>query len=371
MTSPHADTPPAPAPLRGPHTLLATTGGAEDVLLCGPAARAASAGSSRVTMLCRSTAVAAGRLLEGVDEVLAWEPPWSAGAPAPASGGEALLAPIRRCGADAAAVIGTPEREVLALTLVLRLAGVPRTAAVVDPSGALVQHPVAADPTRHEARTNLAVLAALGFALPPSGHERLQVRLPAEDAGDVAADVAGDDADALMPRRMRGRRRIRRDRVVVHPAASLGRGPAALSGERLDAIIDQLIDDGWNVLVTGSAQAPHPPARPRMVDLIGRTDLAGLAAVVAGCVAAVVGSATPAQLAAAVGTPVVSVLGSDASWSRRRPWRVPAIRLRADPAPGPGLAPFDEVTPEAVGAAVRSLTGPPSLFATEPGVRRR
>ncbi|MEZ5264452.1 MAG: hypothetical protein R2755_22335 [Acidimicrobiales bacterium] len=83
------------------------------------------------------------------------------------------------------------------------------------------------------------------------------------------------------------------------------------------------------------------------------------------------GSATPAQLAAAVGTPVVSVLGSDASWSRRRPWRVPAIRLRADPAPGPGLAPFGEVTPEAGRCSGALLTGPPSLFGTEPGVRRR
>ncbi|MEZ5264451.1 MAG: hypothetical protein R2755_22330 [Acidimicrobiales bacterium] len=121
------------------------------------------------------------------------------------------------------------------------------------------------------------MLAALGFALPPSGHERLQVRLPAEDAGDVAVTLPTPHAPPHARAAADPSRRIGRP----SGKASAG-GPAALSGERLDAIIDQLIDDGWNVLVTGSTEAPHPPARPRMVDLIGRTDLAGLAAVVAG-----------------------------------------------------------------------------------------
>jgi len=47
--------------------------------------------------------------------------------------------------------------------------------------------------------------------------------------------------------------------------------------------------------------------RPAVVDLGGRSDLAGLAAILAGAEAVVVGNTGPAHLAAAVGVPVVSL----------------------------------------------------------------
>ena len=63
------------------------------------------------------------------------------------------------------------------------------------------------------------------------------------------------------------------------------------------------------------------------VDLGGRTDLAGLAAVLAGAGCVVVGNTGPAHLAAAVGTPVVSLFAPTVPFGQWGPYRVPAVRL--------------------------------------------
>src|SRR6185503_17576148 len=73
---------------------------------------------------------------------------------------------------------------------------------------------------------------------------------------------------------------------------------------------EALAGDGWRVVVTGgpadraAGRAVTPPGG---VDLTGRTTLRELAGVLSGAVAVVVGNTGPAHLAAAVGTPVVSL----------------------------------------------------------------
>src|SRR5205085_5897153 len=66
---------------------------------------------------------------------------------------------------------------------------------------------------------------------------------------------------------------------------------------------------------------------PGVVDLGGRTDLPQLAAVVAGADAVVVGNTGPAHLAAAVGTPIVSLFAPTVPSSRWAPWGVPTVLL--------------------------------------------
>ena len=68
-------------------------------------------------------------------------------------------------------------------------------------------------------------------------------------------------------------------------------------------------------------------------DLGGATDLAGLAAVLAGASCVVVGNTGPAHLAAAVGTPVVSLFAPVVPAERWRPWRVAAVLLGDQSAP--------------------------------------
>jgi ADP-heptose:LPS heptosyltransferase len=63
------------------------------------------------------------------------------------------------------------------------------------------------------------------------------------------------------------------------------------------------------------------------IDLGGRTGWPELAAVLAGAEAVVVGNTGPAHLAAAVGTPVVSLFAPTVPARKWRPWGVPTVLL--------------------------------------------
>src|SRR5690606_25246871 len=100
-------------------------------------------------------------------------------------------------------------------------------------------------------------------------------------------------------------------------------------------------------------------------DLGGVTDLAQLAGVLehAGCLVA--GNTGPAHLAAAVGTPVVSLFAPIVSFGQWQPYRVPCVRLgdptaacrhtRAVHCPTPGHPCLASGEPAQVVAAVELL----------------
>jgi ADP-heptose:LPS heptosyltransferase len=122
--------------------------------------------------------------------------------------------------------------------------------------------------------------------------------------------------------------------VVVHPGAS---APArAWAPDRCAELVDALAAAGRAVVVTGApderALTRHVAGwpRPGVLDLGGATDFAGLAGVLAGADAAVVGNTGPAHLAAAVGTPVVSLYAPTVPAVRWRPWGVRHELLHAD-----------------------------------------
>ena len=155
----------------------------------------------------------------------------------------------------------------------------------------------------------------------------------------------------------------------MHPGASV---PArAWAPERNAELVAALVAAGWNVAVTGAPgerelTAYVAGARPGR-DLGGATDLAELAAVLEGAAAVVVGNTGPAHLAAAVGTPVVSLYAPTVPAERWRPWRVPHAILnepvpcagcRARSCPVPGHPCIDELPLEAVLDAVERLATP-------------
>jgi ADP-heptose:LPS heptosyltransferase len=67
-----------------------------------------------------------------------------------------------------------------------------------------------------------------------------------------------------------------------------------------------------------------------VTDAGGRTSLGELAGLLAGARCVVVGNTGPAHLAAAVGTPVVSLFAPTVPAVRWRPWRVPHELLYVD-----------------------------------------
>ena len=292
------------------HVLVVRLDSAGDVLLSGPAVRAVAAGAARVTYLCGPQGRAAAGLLPGVDDIVVHRAPWIDPDPQPVSRAAvtALVDDIAGRNVDAAVILSSWHQSALPTALVLRMAGVPTIAAVSeDYPGSLLDVRHAVDDDMHEVIRSLSTVATLGFQLPDGDDGRLRLRsLP-----------AGPEIDGPY--------------TVVHPGASV---PArAWSPTANAALVDSLVAAGRQVVVTGSPDeaglaafvAGHP--RPGVVDLGGRTDLAGLAAVLAGADAVVVGNTGPAHLAAAVGTPVVSLFAPTVPSSRWAPWGVPSVLL--------------------------------------------
>jgi ADP-heptose:LPS heptosyltransferase len=292
-----------------PHVLVARLDNDGDVLLAGPAIRAVAAGAGRVTLLCGPRGCHAAALLPAVDRVVVHRAEWIDPEPRPL-GRERTMAFVDEIAAlrvDRAIVLGSWHQSPLPLALLLRMAGVPFVAATSDhyPGSLLdVRHRIADDV--HEVERSLSLVAEAGYALPPDDDGGLAIRRPAAGLGWPAGDEPY---------------------VVVHPGASIpARAPAPAQATEL---VTALADSGRRVVVTGSTAERHltarvaGPPRPGVLDEGGATSLAELAEVLARADAVVVGNTGPAHLAAAVGTPVVSLFAPTMPAVRWRPWRVP------------------------------------------------
>jgi ADP-heptose:LPS heptosyltransferase len=306
------------------HVLAVRLDNDGDVLLAGPAIRALAHGADRVTLLCGPRGRQAAELLPGVDELVVWRAPWIDPEPEPVDRTviEALADRLAALQLDAAVVFGSFHQSPLPTALILRMAGVPFIAATsVDYPGSLldVRHRIGDDV--HEVERALDLAAAAGFPLPPGDDGALAVRR--DECRLVLSMGASDDT-----------RGDGGGYVVVHPGASVpARGWAP---ERNAALVQALVASGRRVVVTGApgetgltAFVAGPPS-DRVIDLGGRTSLAELADVLAAARCVVVGNTGPAHLAAAVGTPVVSLFAPTVPAVRWRPWRVRHELLYAD-----------------------------------------
>jgi ADP-heptose:LPS heptosyltransferase len=192
----------------------------------------------------------------------------------------------------------------------------------------------------------LSIAAAAGFTLPDDDDGRLRVR---DELPNVEHLV--DPGNPY---------------VVVHPGTSV---PArAWPARHYAELVPMLAGSGLTPVVTGSADEAAltgSVAGNHGIDLGGLLSFAELAAVIKGGSAIVVGNTGPAHLAAAVGTPVVSLFAPTVPASQWRPHRVPHILLgdqsapcrgsRARNCPIEGHPCLSGVTPAQVLLAVRSL----------------
>ena len=281
-----------------------------DVLLAGPAIRALAAGADHVTLLCGPRGRQAAALLPGVDEIVCWRASWIDPEPQPVGRADidALVDRVAALRPDVAIIFGSFHQSPLPTALVLRMAGVPWIGATsVDYPGALLDLRHAIGDDVHEVERSLDLVRAAGFELPPGDDGALRVR-------NVPPHRPADEY------------------VVVHPGASV---PArAWEPERNAELVAALAGAGRRVVVTGGpcerALTAFVAAAPGAIDLGAATDFAGLAAVIAGAGAIVVGNTGPAHLAAAVATPVVSLYAPTVPAVRWRPWMVPHELLYVD-----------------------------------------
>jgi histidinol-phosphate phosphatase family protein len=344
----HAPPGPAGPDRPRPGTVLAVRAdSAGDVLVTGPAIRAIAGRADRVVLLCGGRGRSAAGLLPGVDTLIEHTLPWIDPDPQPVdrAGVDDLVARIAAERIDEAVIFTSYHQSPLPLALLLRLAGIRRIAAISDdyPGSLLdVRHRVPDDLPEPERALSLA--AAAGFPAPADCRLRIREPGPAPLAPGY---------------------------VVVHPGASV---PArACPPQASRRIVRALVAAGRRVVVTGSPDETALTAAVAgadAIDLGGRTDLAGLAAVIAGAACIVVGNTGPAHLAAAVGTPVVSLYAPTVPFVRWAPFRVPLVRIgaadaacrdtRASHCPVPGHPCLSQVEPSDVAAAVDLLTNRPA-----------
>jgi ADP-heptose:LPS heptosyltransferase len=330
--------------------LIARLDNAGDVLLAGPAVRAVAAHVDRVVMVTGPHGSAAAEMLPGVDEVIEWCAPWIDPDPVPVTAEHvaALQRMVRAQAPRAALLLTSFHQSPLPLALLLRLAGVGWIGAISeDYPGSLLdlRHHVDGDPP--EAQRALELVCTAGYRLPAGDDGRLAVRRPLPNVEHLTGGPGY---------------------VVVHPGASV---PAReWPAQHCAQAVRALASAGHRVVVTGSACEQHltgEVASHTGIDLGGRTDLRTLAAVLDGACVVVAGNTGPAHLAAAVGTPVVSLFAPVVPAARWAPYGVPTVLLgdqhapcrdsRARHCPVPGHPCLSGVDPTDVVAAVGSLVG--------------
>lgn len=304
-------------PAAARRVLVARLDNLGDVLLSGPAVRAVAASGAEVHYLCSPQGRPAAVSLPGVARVLTARAPWIDADPRPATrtGMDHLIETLADPEADEALILTSFHQSPLPLALLMRMAGIERVAAIsVDYPGSLldIRHLVPED--IHEVERALSLVEAAGHHLPPGDDGRLRIAPP--HASDDIAAAAGDPGY-----------------VVVHPGASV---PArAWDPARHSQLVAALVSRGHRVVLTGgdgerpmtARVAAGMPVPGRVVDLAGRTDFQTLSAVVAAASVVVCGNTGPAHLAAAVGTPVVSIYAPTVPAVRWRPWMVPHVLL--------------------------------------------
>jgi ADP-heptose:LPS heptosyltransferase len=265
--------------------------------------------------MCGPCGQAAARLLPEVDELIVFRAPWIDPEPDPVDRAamESLVDRLAARLIDEAILLTSFHQSALPLALLLRMAGVPTIAAESeDYPGSLldVRHHVPGDV--HEVVRSLSTVGRLGYSLPPDDHGELRVYT----------------RGATIPNG------VEPPYVVVHPGASVN--ARAWAPERHALLVGALAHAGRRVVVTGApgerglTSFVAGPPNDRVVDLGGATNLAQLAEVLASADAVIAGNTGPAHLAAAVGTPVVSLFAPTVPAVRWHPWLVPHELLFVD-----------------------------------------
>lgn len=354
--------------------LVARLDSVGDVLLAGPAVRAVANGRradggapNDVVVLCGPQGQSAASLLPFVSDVFAWDSPWITNPAPPVSGRhlDALVDFVRNSRITEAVILTSFHQSSLPLAMLLRLAGVSRiTGASTDYAGSLLDvrlRPGEDFPEdQPEAVRALGIAKAAGFRLRDGDDGKLMVKEPPD-----VRNLVGEEPY-----------------VVVHPGATV---PArAWPPLHHAAAVELLEGSGHRVVVTGGpgeTELTATVAGPSALDLGGLTDLRTLSGVLAKAQVVVTGNTGPAHLAAAVGTPVVSLFSPVVPAVRWAPYGVPLELLgdqnarckgsRARLCPVPGHPCLSSVSPEQVVEAVERLMRGISSLSTRRKVRRQ
>ncbi|WP_374672882.1 glycosyltransferase family 9 protein [Ideonella sp.] len=303
-----------------------------DVVMTTPALHALREAlpQAHVTLLTSPSGAALAPCLDAVDAVIAAEVPWmklrtgTEGA-RPGDAEAALVARLAAGAFDAAVIFTVCTQSPLPAAMLCRLAGIPLALAHCRENPyALLSHWVrdteqVADGMRHEVQRQLDLVAHLGGPRPADTRLRLHLR-PCDHAAAAAACAAAGLAAG-------------RPYLLVHPGATAAsrRWPARRFGEAAERIAQAGALDvvftggpGEQPLIDEARAAMRRPA----VSLAGQLDVPGLAALVQAARLVLTNNSGPSHLAAAVGTPVVTLYAQ--TNPQHTPWQARARVLWQD-----------------------------------------
>jgi lipopolysaccharide heptosyltransferase II len=291
-----------------------------DLLMTGPALRALKEAipGRHLTVMTSPGAAEAARLMPFVDDVLLYEAPWMKAGPA--EGCPALdrwmIDILRQRRFDAAALFTVYSQNPLPAALMCHLADIPLRVAHCreNPYRLLtdwIPEPEPEQGIRHEVRRQLDLVAAVGAE---ATDERLSLEIPRDamqEAGELVGELTGGD-----PARA----------IVVHAGASAA--SRRYPPEQFARAAKRLVEEQGRIvvftgvesereLVDGIRQLMEAPSH----SLVGRLDLAGLAALLAQVPLLISNNTGTVHVAAAVGTPVLDLYAL--TNPQHTPWLVP------------------------------------------------
>ncbi len=302
------------------HVLCVRLDGPADVLACTPALRALRAQSPgrRLTLLTSPAGAALGPYLPDVDAVLAHEAPWvKSGVPDSPARQLDWIAGLAAQRFDGAVIFSGYRQSALPAALLCQLAGIPLRAAycretpyqllthwIADPEpGAMMRHPVQRqlDLVRHLG----AEVADKRLAFVPASEDMAAVRTRLRGAG---IDPAGPWLALHPGAGVRARRYPQHhwSTLIAALAGRLGCPLVLIGGAHERVLIDAI---------------PRPPDA-RVDSLVGQLGIGELGALLAQASLTVSSNPRTVQLAAAVGTPAVSL--GELPEAQHAPWRVPS-----------------------------------------------
>lgn len=352
-----------------------------DVLMCTPAMRALRHGAEgrRLTLLASRAGARVAAYLPDVDDVIAFSAPWMKMKDGRHKEPTALadcIVELRRLGFDAAVIFTSFSQSPLPAATLCHLAGIPLVAATCreNPYGLLTDWVAETErekPVRHEVQRQLDLAAAVGCT---TDDTRLSFRVPTRAGDNVNERLMAHGIDPARPF------------IVLHAGAS---APSRRYPARRWAALLRLLSVGLHhpLVLTGSADeaddiaAIIAEASVPATSLAGQLDLGELGALLRDAALLIANNTGPAHIAAALGTPVVSLYAM--TNSQHTPWRV-AQRVLYHPVPCRDClrsscpqghhACLDALAPEAVFiAAAELLDDAPSrpAYAAESGLAYR
>ncbi|QIN80905.1 glycosyltransferase family 9 protein [Rubrobacter marinus] len=302
--------------------------------MTGPALRALKENlpGSHLTLMASPGGSLAAPLLPWVDDVLEWRVVWQDLGRLPLDPARELqmIEALGAGGYDAAVVLTSFKQTPHPAGYACYLAGIPlRLGESKEWGGGVLTDEVPAAPDGlHQAERNLRLVEHAGFGV---RDRSLGLRVPEEARGAVASLLEGRGVGPGSPYLLLNPWTSARSRN--YPTDRF-----ALAARRVS---DEM---GWPVVVSGTegdrerGGALLGPLGDRGVDLIGQTDLAGLAALVEGAALLLTSNTSTMHIADALGTPQVVLFAGTELEGQWRPRDTPHRLLRRETSCSPCYA---------------------------------